>query len=142
MVLSCMCPHSPNFNDTLLHDSKLYKLNCASRSMLLQVFRFGVLLKRSHHFCVFPQLFPSSCPALALLFPGSSPALFPPVSPALPQLLPSSGSSPRLYCSSPRIYARLLAVLLSRLVVHAKTIVQAQVAARSCFLCCCRGLLT
>ena len=37
LTLSCMLPDSPRITDTLLLVSKLYKLNCASRSMLLQV---------------------------------------------------------------------------------------------------------
>ena len=66
LALSCVLPDSPGITDTLLQVSKLYRLNCASRSMLLQV----------------SQLLPSSCPALAQLFPSSLPALS--------QLVPSS----------------------------------------------------
>ena len=46
LTLSCMLPDSARIADTLLQVSKLYRLNCASRSMLLQVF----------HFCVTPRL--------------------------------------------------------------------------------------
>ena len=55
-----------------------------------RIFRFGVLLERSHRFCVFspalPQLLPSSCLALSRLFPSSFPTCFPSSSPALAQL--------------------------------------------------------
>ena len=37
LTLSCVLPDSPGITDTLLQVSKLYRLNCASRSMLLQV---------------------------------------------------------------------------------------------------------
>ena len=37
LTLSCMLPDSRRITDTLLLVSKLYRLNCASRSMLLQV---------------------------------------------------------------------------------------------------------
>ena len=41
LTLSCVLPDSPGITDTLLQVSKLYRLNCASRSMLLQVFLGG-----------------------------------------------------------------------------------------------------
>ena len=83
LTLSCMLPDSHRITDTLLLVSKLYRLNCASRSMLLQVFRFwctprlkcSVLLAKlvPNWPQALAQLLPSSPPALSQLFPSSCP---------------------------------------------------------------------
>ena len=98
LTLSCVLPDSPGITDTLLQVSKLYRLNCASRSMLLQVFHFGgapqlecsLLLSGGGPRLVpdWPQTGPRLAPRLAPDWPQTGPRLAPDWPQTGPRLAP------------------------------------------------------